>query len=225
MSTAATTVHHHAHHFDSAEAEFEACKQGMWIFMVTEVLMLGGLFVAYAIFRGLYLHDFAEAHHTLNWKLGATNTVILLTSSLTMVLGVSSAQRGRKDRTVLWLLLTILCACGFLVVKYIEYSTKFHAGVFPSGMMQDAQLLQEEHYHVIAHNPGAKIFMSLYFVMTGIHGLHVLIGMGLIGWITRRAAKGEFSPNYFTPVELVGFYWHFVDLVWIYLFPLLYLVS
>ena len=209
-------VRHHAHHFNSAEDEFEACKQGMWIFMVTEVLMLGGLFVAYAIFRGLYMQEFGLAHHELNWKLGATNTVILLLSSLTMVMGVTAAQRGRRDRSILALILTFVLACGFLIVKYFEYSGKIHHGILPGGMMAAEEFVKV---------PGAKIFFSLYFVMTGIHGLHVLIGMALIAWLIKRSAAKEFGPSYFTPVELVGFYWHFVDLVWIYLFPLLYLVS
>jgi cytochrome c oxidase subunit 3 len=178
--------------------------------------MIGGLFVAYAIFRGLYMKEFGIAHHELNWKLGTTNTVILLTSSLTMVMGVTAAQRGRRDRSILALILTFLLACAFLFVKYIEYSTKFHHGIFPAGLMENEEFVKM---------PGAKVFFSLYFVMTGIHGLHVVIGMCLIAWLIRRSARGDFSPNYFTPVELVGFYWHFVDLVWIYLFPLFYLVS
>jgi cytochrome c oxidase subunit III len=210
-------VHHHAHHFASAEDEFEACKQGMWLFMVTEVLMVGGLFVAYAIFRGLYADMFKEAHKLLSIPLGATNTVILITSSVTMVLGVSSSQRGQRGKTMLYLFLTFLLACGFLCVKYVEYSTKFHHGIFPGGLNQ---------YHELdATHPNAPIFFSLYFVMTGIHALHVIVGMGLIAWLWNRARKNEFGPHYFTPVELVGFYWHFVDLVWIFLFPLLYLVG
>src|SRR5438270_463016 len=129
---AATGVeHHHAHHFASAEDEFEACKQGMWLFLVTEVLMLGGLFVAYGIFRGLYPEAFHEAHQHLQVKMGAINTVVLITSSVTMVLAVISTQRGYKDRAVLNLVLTFLLASCFLVVKYFEYSAKFHHGLLP----------------------------------------------------------------------------------------------
>src|SRR4051812_48220677 len=117
--------HHHAHHFESAEAEFEASKQGMWLFMVTEVLMIGGLFVGYGLFRAMYPHTFHEAHQMLSVKMGATNTVILITSSLTMALSVSATQRGRRDRAFLYLLLTFLFGCGFLCVKYFEYSAKF----------------------------------------------------------------------------------------------------
>jgi cytochrome c oxidase subunit III len=214
-TSAGSNVRQHAHHFASAEDEFEAAKQGMWIFMVTEVLMLGGLFVAYAVFRGMYPEMFAEAHKLLSVKMGLTNTIVLLTSSLTMVLGVVAAQRGQKDRQLLWLFLTLFLAGCFLVVKYFEYSHKIHDGLLPGGFFTSTALT----------HPKASLFFSLYFVMTGLHGLHVVIGMGLITWIMRRAAKGEFTSGYYTPVELVGFYWHFVDLVWIYLFPLLYLVG
>lgn len=208
--------HHHAHHFGSADDEFEACKQGMWVFLVTEVLMIGGLFVAYGIFRGLYPEMFQEAHRMLNWKLGATNTIVLILSSLTMVLGVTSAQRGHREKSMSYLFLTLILASCFLVVKYFEYTHKIHDGLLPGGFFTNAELKDV---------PKVSLFFSLYFVMTGIHGLHVIVGMGLIAWILKRTANREFSPHYYTPVELVGFYWHFVDLVWIYLFPLLYLVG
>lgn len=212
-----TQVHHHAHHFASAEDEFEACKQGMWVFLVTEVLMIGGLFVAYGIFRGLYPEMFHEAHKFLNVKMGATNTVVLILSSLTMVLGVSATQRGQRDRAIRFLLTTLFLASIFLVVKYFEYTHKFHDGLLPGGYFTNQELLEKA--------PKSSLFFSLYFVMTGIHALHVIVGMGLIAWILKRSARKEFGPQYYTPVELVGFYWHFVDLVWIYLFPLLYLVG
>lgn len=215
MSKAESSVYHHAHHFANAEEEFEAAKQGMWVFLVTEVLMFGGLFVAYGIFRGLYAHMFHEAHQLLNVNLGATNTVVLITSSLTMALAVSSAQKGERSKTNLYLVLTFIFACCFLVIKYIEYSHKIHDGLLPAGLFTNTEL----------KDPEAPLFFSLYFMMTGLHGVHVLIGMGVIAWILKRNMKGEFSPQFFTPVELVGFYWHFVDLVWIFLFPLLYLVG
>ena len=210
-------VHHHAHHFESAEAEFEAAKQGMWIFLVTEVLMFGGLFVAYGIFRGMYTEMFHEAHKMLNVKMGAINTVVLITSSLTMALAVSSTQRGRKDRAILLLCTTFLLSCCFLVIKFFEYQHKFQDGLLPGGYFTNQELL---HF-----SPKSPLFFSLYFVMTGLHGVHVLIGMGLMIWLLRRTLRDDFGPEYYTPIELVGFYWHFVDLVWIYLFPLLYLVS
>jgi cytochrome c oxidase subunit III len=209
--------HHHAHHFDSADHEFEAAKQGMWLFLVTEVLMFGGLFVAYGIFRGLYPEMFHLAHKELAVNMGAINTVVLITSSLTMASAVSATQKGRRDVAILTLILTFLLACCFLFVKYLEYSHKFHEGLLPGAHFTNPELKE--------HAPKASIFFSLYFLMTGLHGVHVVIGMCLISWMLIRTLKNEFSPYWYTPVELVGFYWHFVDLVWIYLFPLLYLVG
>ena len=210
-------VHHHAHHFESAEHEFETAKEGMWVFMVTEVLMIGALFVGYLLFRGKYLETFHHAHKLLSVKLGATNTVILLLSSLTMALSVSATQRGERKKAGWLLLLTILCGFGFLIVKYFEYSGKIHHGTLPGGLYTSHELIKEF--------PKTPLFFSFYFVMTGVHALHVVIGMGLITWLWIRNRRQEFSPAFYTPVELVGFYWHFVDLVWIYLFPLLYLVG
>ena len=207
--------HHVAHHFADAEAEFEAAKQGMWLFLVTEVLMFGGLFVAYTMFRGLYPEMFREAHKALNVTMGATNTVVLITSSLTMVLGVGAAQRGEKSRTTKYLILTFLLACVFLVIKYFEYSHKFHDGLLPGAFFHNEEF----------KNPKTPLFFSLYFIMTGLHGFHVVVGMALMAWLLRRNLRGDFEGGYYTPVELVGFYWHFVDLVWIYLFPLMYLIS
>jgi len=213
--TASSGGHQHAHHFSSAHAEFEASKQGMWLFMVTEVLMFGGLFVGYAMFRSMYPDMFHEASHHLNWKLGATNTVILLLSSWTMVRAVTAAQRGQKQAILNWLGLTFLCSCGFLVVKYFEYSAKIHHGLLPAGFFTNTELT----------HPKTPLFFSLYFVMTGLHAFHVIVGMGLMIWLAKRAMRNEFSAAFFTPVELVGFYWHFVDMVWIFLFPLMYLVG
>jgi cytochrome c oxidase subunit 3 len=210
-------THQHAHHFESAEHEFETAKEGMWVFMVTEVLMIGGLFVGYLLFRGMYLETFHHAHKMLSVPMGALNTVILLTSSLTMALAVSASQRGERSKTGWLLVATFLFGVGFLIVKYFEYSGKIHHGTLPGGLYSAPELIKEY--------PKAPLFFSFYFMMTGIHALHVVIGMGLMTWLWIRNKRGEFSPAFYTPVELVGFYWHFVDLVWIYLFPLLYLVG
>ena len=206
---------HHAHHFSSGNAEFEACKQGLWIFLVTEVLFFSGLFLMYAILRIFYPEMMHEAHHLLNWKMGALNTVILICSSLSMALAVSASQRGETDKIVKNLWITLLFAGGFLVVKFFEYKHKIEEGILPGALYHYEELK-------VAKTP---LFFSVYFVMTGIHGLHVIIGMFVIYGLIRRAKRNEFGPNYFTPVEITGLYWHFVDLVWIYLFPLLYLVS
>lgn len=208
-------VHHHAHHFSSAEHEFETSKEGMWVFMVTEVLMVGALFVGYLIFRSLYPEAFHEAHKLLNVKMGAINTVVLITSSVTMVLGVTAAQRGQVQRCLAMLGSTVVLGFCFLVVKYFEYSHKFHEGILPGGNFTYPALTV----------PKAPLFFSFYFMMTGVHAFHVVVGMCLIVWIMTRVKKGEITPSFYTPVELVGFYWHFVDLVWIYLFPLLYLLG
>ncbi len=211
----ASGVHHFAHHFKSAFHEFDSCKVGMWLFLLQEVLFFSPLFVAYAVFRAKNPEAWHEASHLLDWKLGALNTLVLICSSFTMAMAVRSAQNGQREKTVKHLAITILCAFGFLIIKYIEYSHKIHVGLLPAGMFS---------YEGLQH-PQAKLFFSLYFMMTGLHGIHVLIGIGLLVWILLRSKKGEFGPEYFTPVELVGLYWHFVDLVWIYLFPLLYLVG
>jgi cytochrome c oxidase subunit 3 len=208
-------VHHHAHHFASADDEFEAAKQGMWLFLVTEVLMFGGLFVAFGIFRGLHPAAFHEARQYLAVPMGATNTVVLILSSVTMLLAVTSTQKGKREHAMMYLIVTFLLACCFLVIKYFEYSHKFHEGLLPGAHFTNTEI-KDKH---------ASIYFSIYFLMTGLHGIHVLIGMGLMTWLMKRTANKEFSPQYYTPVELVGFYWHFVDIVWIYVFPLLYLVA
>lgn len=206
--------HHAAHHFDNAEHEFDSAKLGMWAFLIQEVLFFGGLFVAYFIFRGMYPQMFIEAHHHLSWQLGSLNTVFLITSSFTMVMAVRSAQVSDKNKMILFLSLTFLLAGGFMCVKYIEYMTKIHHGYLPARWF-----FGEGTFETL------PIFFGLYFAMTGLHGLHVLVGMGLILWLIIRGNRGEFHAGYFTPVEMVGLYWHLVDLIWIFLFPLLYLVG
>jgi cytochrome c oxidase subunit 3 len=210
----------HAHHFQSADHEFETCKQGMWLFLLQEVLFFTPFFVALYIFQYWYPAAFHEGSHHLDWKLGALNTVILLCSSFTMAAAVTSAQRGDRAKTVNFLIVTFLCACGFLIVKYFEYTHKIHVGTLPGGMFNQELFASGEF-----KEPRVPLFFSLYFAMTGLHGLHVIGGMVVIAWLIKRASRGDFSPSYFTPVEMVGLYWHFVDLVWIFLFPLLYLVG
>lgn len=207
--------HHFGHHFESAEHEFSSAKQGMWLFMVTEVLMIGAIFVGYLLFRLRFPEAFHEAHKELNVKLGALNTVILIISSATMVLGVTAAQRGNNKRAIRMLFTTVFLGACFCVVKYFEYTHKFHEGIFPGGFYRFEGLTV----------PHAPLFFTFYFIMTGVHAFHVLVGMSLILWTITRIKRGQISKQFFTPVELVGFYWHFVDLVWIYLFPLLYLLG
>jgi cytochrome c oxidase subunit 3 len=207
--------HHHAHHFDSAEHEFDASKMGVWVFLATEILMFGGLFVGYIIYHGKYPEMFHEGAQFLDWRLGALNTVVLLLSSFTMALSIWAAQTGKRSLSIMNLWITLVCGGIFLVVKYVEYSHKFELGLFPGKFF---------HYEGHAEASNLAMYFSFYFCMTGLHGIHVLTGMALITWCLIRNYKGEFGPDYYTPLEGVGLFWHLVDLIWIYLFPLLYLV-
>lgn len=194
--------HSHGHHIDPA-VEYSSSKLGMWLFLGTEILLFGGLFAAYAIFRAKYPEMFMEQHLELNKKLGAINTCILIFSSLTMAMGVSAIQRGKQKVTAILILITILCGLAFGVVKYFEYSAKFHHHIYPD----------------------TSIFFSLYFMMTGLHMLHVFVGLLILATLLVLTMKGKFNAKYSTPIEVGGLYWHLVDLIWIYLFPLLYLIA
>lgn len=215
MSTSANHQAHLAHHFSDSEQQFDSAKLGMWIFLLTEILLFGGLFVAYAIYRAWNPDMFYNAHKYLDVTLGALNTVVLITSSLTMALSIRSMQLGNRKRTMHLLLVTLILAGVFLVVKYFEYSHKIHLGQLPGKYYTFTG--------IEGNNP--HIFFSIYFMMTGLHGFHVMAGMGVIAWIMKRTARGDFSPEYYTPIELTGLYWHLVDMIWIFLFPLLYLIG
>ncbi len=203
------------HHFTDAEQQADAGKIGMWLFLVTEILLFGGLFVGFGIMQSLHREAFFAAHHHLDRTLGFINTIVLLSSSFTMVMAVDSARTDRRKRLIMYLVLTLMFAATFLGIKYLEYSHKFHEGLLPG----------KYYHHAGDHVPGQFMFFSFYFMMTGLHGLHILAGMAAIGWVLRRAVRGDFSSRYNTPVDLVGLYWHLVDLIWIYLFPLLYLIT
>ncbi len=203
------------HHFTDTEQQFDTAKLGMWTFLATEILMFGGLFVAYAIMFSMHPEAFHAGHHHLTVSLGVVNTAVLIFSSLTMALAVRSAQTSNQRGIVINLLITIACAFGFLIVKYFEYSHKYHEGLLPGIYYSFAE----------GYVPHIETYFALYFMMTGLHGIHVTIGIGLLIWILLRAMKGKYNSAYYTQVEMVGLYWHLVDLIWIYLFPLLYLVS
>lgn len=204
-----------AHHFATPEQQKESAKLGLWIFLVTEVLLFGGLFVAYAVYRAWNPDIFHNAHRALDISLGTLNTVILISSSITMALAIRSIQLDRQQKTLYFLLATIGLAAAFLVVKYFEYSHKIHLGQLPGKFYT---------YHGIeGTNP--HIFFTIYFAMTGLHALHIVGGMTVLTWVSIRTAQKKFKSTYYTPVELAGLYWHFVDLVWIYLFPMLYLIG
>ena len=232
-----------AHHFDTPKQQFEAAKLGMWAFLGQEILFFSGLFVAYGIFRSWYPEAWSVGSHLLDWKMGAINTVILLLSSFTAAMAVRSAQTGQRQQTGMFLLATIGFAFGFMIVKYFEYTHKIHLGILPGEYWgcpgfecgtPPAEFAEElRHAAASAYQSGGegmvpyhlRSFFGVYFVMTGLHGIHVLVGIGVIFWIWLRNQRGEFSKEFNTPVDIAALYWHLVDLIWIYLFPLLYLID
>ena len=216
-----------APHYASMGAQLDASKLGMWLFLASEVLFFGGLFTAYAVYRANHPDLFRYAHHFLDWRLGATNTLVLIGSSLSAAWAVRSAQLGDRRSLRTNLLVTLLLAATFMVVKYFEYSHKLHNGVFwgaAYGPSEEILSVLPPALRDAAAPRHVGVFFSLYFVMTGLHGIHVLVGMGLFVWLLRRAGRGDFGPGYYGPVDLVALYWHLVDMIWIFLFPLLYLI-
>jgi len=272
-----------AHHFEDEDHQFDSGKLGIWVFLVTEILFFSGLFCAYAIYRSMHPEVFVFASTALDTKWGAINTCVLLFSSLTAAWAVRNAQLGQNKRLIMNLALTILCAFGFMGIKYIEYKHKFHVGLKPgtyyaptdeaypghaglkaqtvafvaeegqgqehgAGEVQVPAAAEHPAGEVTQHGAegeahakghGApwndptvpvevrerlKIFFGIYFCMTGLHGIHVLLGIVVFGWLLTRAIRGHFTPSYYGPVDFSALYWHIVDLIWIYLFPLLYLI-
>jgi len=272
---------HLAHHFDTIEQQSESTKLGMWLFLVTEILLFGGLFCWYAVYRANHPEIFIYAHQFLNKVLGGVNTIVLICSSLTMAWAVRCAQLGDTKKLIRLLAITLAFACCFLGIKYVEYSHKWHEGLLwasryapahatksgvenagenggehseeepgdapvkpavdapvetgeeksliapaaegPEGLAPDAAE-SEGAGHGKSEPENVGLFFSIYFVMTGLHMVHVLAGMGVIFWLLLRARKNHFGPKNFTAVDLGGLYWHIVDVVWIFLFPLLYLI-
>jgi cytochrome c oxidase subunit 3 len=205
----------HAHHFEDMDQQRETTSLGMWAFLVTEVMFFGGVFAAYVIGHSMDPLAFGEASRKLSVPLGATNTAVLICSSLTMAFAVRSAQLHKPKSLLLYLVATIILGGTFLGIKALEYSHKIHEHLIPGpGFLFEG-----------AHAGGAQIFFTFYFAMTGLHALHMIIGIGLMIWLIVRSRKGQFNAEYYSPVENVGLYWHFVDIVWVYLFPLLYLIS
>jgi cytochrome c oxidase subunit III len=221
---------HLAHHFESMEQQNQSNALGMWLFLAQEVMFFGGLFVAYAVYRFKYPEAFAVASGYLSLGWGAFNTVVLICSSLTMAMAVHSAQLGDNRKVIRYLLATMLLAGIFLGVKGIEYSAKAEANLMPGPSFEYVPDFDNYSVPVTAESAGpefagnVQLFFSFYMVMTGLHALHMVIGLGIMIWLIARAARREFSAAYFAPVEMTGLYWHFVDIVWIFLFPLVYLV-
>ena len=204
--------------FDTAAQQKDASTLGMWIFLITEIMFFGGMFLAYTVYRSAYPDVFGFASSTLDIHLGAGNTVVLLCSSLTMVLAVRAAQLGQRKAIVLFLILTLALGFVFLGIKAVEWHDKYVEHHIPGHSFHLEGLAPELQGQ-------AQLFFSLYFAMTGLHALHMVIGAGIMFVLTWQAHKGRFGPDYMTPVDVGGLYWHFVDIIWIFLFPLLYLID
>jgi len=241
--------------FDDMNQQREASTFGMWVFLLTEIMMFGGLFTAYLIYRIKYYPAFVAGSTSIDVSWGFANTLVLLGSSFTMAMAVWAAQKGFRKQQVMWLIFTMILGAAFLGVKAKEYYDKYsechipghiigkafnatgapgcETGNIAEEIQKRARDSQAKGYNVEVPSDLAaqqtasqtEIFFSFYFAMTGLHAFHMIIGMGLMTWLLIRASRGEFGPQYYTPVELGGLYWHFVDIVWIFLFPLLYLIS
>ncbi|MGB7718367.1 MAG: cytochrome c oxidase subunit 3 family protein [Bryobacteraceae bacterium] len=202
--------------FDTEAQQKDASTLGMWIFLITEVMFFGGMFTAYTVYRRAYSDAFAVASSSLNVTVGAINTAVLLVSSFTMVMAVRASQLGRRRTLILFLVLTLILGGVFLGVKAYEWNEKFEQHHVPGPSFHLDGVPQQGH---------AQLFFSLYFAMTGLHALHMVVGVGILSWLIWMAYKGRFTAEYNTPVDIAGLYWHFVDIIWIFLFPLLYLID
>jgi cytochrome c oxidase subunit 3 len=204
------------HHFATPAQQMDADTLGMWTFLITEVLFFGGMFASYAVYRSMYYDAFASTSKYMDVPLGATNTAVLICSSLTMAMAVRSAQLSQRKALIRYLILTMFFGAVFLGIKAFEYHSKWVEHLVPGFGFQYEQTQ-------FVHN--AQILFFLYFAMTGMHAIHMIVGFGLLTYLVVKARQNAFTENYFTPVEMIGLYWHFVDIVWIFLFPLLYLIG
>jgi cytochrome c oxidase subunit 3 len=232
MSHAATReIHGHPalqHHFENMEQQREAGTLGMWIFLVTEIMFFGGMFLAYTLYRNLFPAAFASASNHLDIKLGAVNTGVLILSSFTMAMAVYFTQIGKRRPQVLCLVLTLVLGLTFLGIKAVEYHAKYTDRLIPGKLIPGAEFGPDPHkLHLLegATMKQVEMFYYIYFAMTGMHALHMIIGAGLLLYLIIFSLRGRFDPEYHSPVEVIGLYWHFVDIVWIFLFPLLYLLG
>lgn len=228
--SASDTAHHPAlaHQFETLEQQRDTLQLGMWIFLVTEIMIFGGLFAAYTVYRYEYPVAFGEASGHMNWILAAVNTVLLISSSLTMALAVYGAETGNKKLLVGCLALTVALGTGFLVLKGVEYTTEFHEELTPLPQFFDESMWhdwKEAGINQQSYLGQVRLFLVLYYVMTGLHAIHMIIGIAILGVFIWMAQKGRFTPEYHPAMEMMGLYWHFVDVIWIFLFPLLYLLG
>ncbi len=206
---------HLAHHFDSIATQNHASRLGMWLFLGTEVLLFAGLFLGYAVYRHFYHDTFRFASHTLSLTLGTINTIVLISSSFTVAMAYHMGKKANTKAAAGLLVFTILCAIAFLCIKGVEYHTKFVEYALPGKWFA---------FEEMKGMPGANMFFTVYFLTTGLHAFHVIVGMAILLWVLKKVVKGQVGADYAIPVELGGLYWHLVDLVWIFLFPLLYLI-
>jgi len=231
-----------AHQFDDVEQQKEAVTIGMWAFLATELMFFGGAIAGYVLYRNTYFHAFNKASGLENWFVGCINTCVLLVSSLTMAMAVFRAHQGDRKGIIKYLIVTMILGATFLGVKAYEYNHLFHERLVPGRNFDvphhvinaDGSIKAEAHAGDAGHGPPhftpeerrpAMIFFSFYFALTGVHALHMIVGLGLLTWIIIRASKNEFRDGYSSPVEITGLYWHFVDIAWIFLYPLLYLID
>jgi len=204
------------HHFDDSAQQFHSATLGMWVFLITEIMFFGGMFGGYTVYRNIYPEAFASTSQFMNVTIGAINTGVLIFSSFTMVMAVRSAQLGQKKGLIAFLALTLILGCIFLALKYVEYHEKRVDHHIPGPGFQYAD---PRYFHQ------AQILFFLYFAMTGMHAIHMIVGTGMLIALIVMAARNRFTSAWYTPVEMIGLYWHFVDIIWIFLFPLLYLVG
>jgi cytochrome c oxidase subunit 3 len=197
----------------AAHRDYEGAKIGMWLFLFTEILLFGGLFILYSAYRAKYPHEFHEAGNELNFVLGVINTMVLLTSSLSMALSISAVQKGKQRLSMLLVAGTVALGGVFLIIKYFEWMAKIHHGLYPNGP------------ELLTRKPGEILFFGLYFTMTGLHGLHVIAGMVVLSTLLVFLARGRIRQDDYIKLENGGLYWHLVDVIWIFLLPLFYLAA
>jgi cytochrome c oxidase subunit III len=225
-------MHEHHHHsmtaleadtfpaeqFEDAGQQYLTVTLGMWAFLITEIMFIGAVFMTFFIYRQRFPEVFMEGGHLLSWKIGAINTVVLLTSSYTMVMAVHFARIGDQKSLVRWLVFTMVLGLAFVIIKSTEYTFEYYEALIPG-------LNYSDHFHDHERPRELKLFMTMYFAMTGLHALHMIVGLGVMLVITYFAWRGSFTAEYNNPVDMAGLYWHFVDLVWVFLFPTLYLLG
>jgi len=213
------------HHFADMEQQKNAASLGMWLFLVTEIMFFGGMFCAYLVYRTSHFAALAAGSQTLDIKWGAINTAVLIVSSVTVVLAINAIQHGKPRTTINYLVITVLLGLVFLGIKSIEYTNKFEEHHVPGAGFHFTGTFDDNGKQIPVAENEVQLFFSLYFAMTGMHALHMIIGIGIMTTLAVMTWKGRFSAQYYTPIENAGLYWHLVDIIWIYLFPLLYLIS